>query len=70
MPSASRHLINMPRYVDGPDRQELRFVDVPTTWDYEMHPRPCCDSCLQDVAEGYGEDIEGCCCRAIPPVTS
>lgn len=24
-----------------------------------------CDSCLDDKADGHGDDIEGCCCRAL-----
>jgi hypothetical protein len=30
-----------------------------------QHEGPCCNSCEEDKATGYGDDIEGCCCRAI-----
>lgn len=60
------HLLNMPCYLDGPDRRELRFVDAPASDDHEAHPGACCTSCLQGIASGHGDDIEGCCCRAIP----
>lgn len=57
-------MLNMPRWIDGPDRRELRFVDVPYSDDYEAHPGRCCESCLQDKELGYGDDIDGCCCRS------
>lgn len=28
-------------------------------------PIPCCTSCEEDRAMGFGDDIEGCCCRHI-----
>jgi hypothetical protein len=30
----------------------------------ESHRGLCCSSCIEDKAEGYGDDIDGCCCRA------
>lgn len=35
--------------------------------EWASHKGWCCESCLEDKAEGYGDDIEGCCCRAIVP---
>lgn len=29
------------------------------------HRGQCCTSCLQDKEDGYGGDIDGCCCAAI-----
>ncbi len=29
------------------------------------HRGMCCSSCIADKDEGYGDDIEGCCCEAI-----
>jgi len=26
-------------------------------------PEECCSSCIEDKQMGYGDDIEGCCCR-------
>jgi hypothetical protein len=31
----------------------------------KSHDGSCCESCLQDWMEGYGGDLEGCCCRAL-----
>lgn len=29
----------------------------------ERHPGYCCESCYDDKIHGYGDDIQGCCCR-------
>ncbi len=29
------------------------------------HRGNCCSSCIEDKNEGYGWDIEGCCCAAM-----
>jgi hypothetical protein len=31
----------------------------------ESHRGLCCSSCTDDKDEGYGDDIDGCCCVAI-----
>lgn len=37
--------------------------------DLGTHDGDCCESCEQDIAEGYADDIrfEMCCCRALKP---
>jgi len=34
---------------------------------YGTHDGECCESCMQDIEEGYGDDIQFdmCCCRAL-----
>jgi hypothetical protein len=44
----------------------------PEPGDAPLHEGPCCDSCLDDIAFGYGDDIrelEVCCCRALHNAT-
>lgn len=31
-------------------------------FDKEFPGTNCCDSCIDDKNEGYGDDINGCCC--------
>ena len=37
-----------------------------TDTDQAQHAGPCCESCIQDLETGNGDDLEGyCCCEAI-----
>jgi hypothetical protein len=31
----------------------------------ESHRGQCCSSCIDDKANGYGDDIDECCCEAL-----
>lgn len=45
-----------PRKHDHWDRWYVESVE---------HKGKCCISCIQDKAEGYGDDIESCCCEGL-----